>query len=78
VTYLQDEGTVIDGTQQTTTTSFQDGDAPDFSGVNPDYIMHRLKLIKPEVLTHCGLKPFYKSYSSWQKLTADQRNKVIS
>jgi hypothetical protein len=27
-----------------------------FSGVNPDYIKHHLKLIKPEVLTHCGLK----------------------
>jgi hypothetical protein len=52
--------------------------APDFEVVHPDHIMTNLKLIKPEVLAHFGLKPFYKSYCSWDKLSIDQKNKALS
>jgi hypothetical protein len=46
--------------------------APDFEAVHPDHIITNLKLIKPEVLVRFGLKPFYKSYCSWDKLSVEQ------
>ncbi len=52
--------------------------APDFEAVHPDHIMTNLKLIKPEVLVRFGLKPFYKSYCSWDKLSVEQKNKALS
>ncbi len=69
-------GTIIGKTQQCSTPTF-DNVAPYFEGVHPDFIMQRLKLIKPEILNHLKLKPFYKSYCSWEKLT-DQKNKTLS
>jgi hypothetical protein len=52
--------------------------APDFEAVHPDHIITNLKLIKPEVLVRFGLKPFYKSYCSWDKLSVEQKNKALS
>jgi len=60
------------------TDSIVDRFAPDFEAVHPDHIMTNLKLIKPEVLVHFGLKPFYKSYCSWDKLSVEQKNKALS
>jgi hypothetical protein len=71
------DGTIIGETQQGSNPTL-DNVAPDFEGVHPDYIMHRLKLIKPDILTHLKLKPFYKSYSSWEKLSTEQKNKTVS
>jgi hypothetical protein len=34
--------------------------------------------MKPEVCEQYGLRPFYKSYSHWEKMTADQRNKSLA
>jgi hypothetical protein len=71
-------GTIIGERQQCSTPIF-DNVAPDFEGVpHPDFIMQRLKLIKPEILNHLKLKPFYKSYCSWEKLSTDQTNKTLS
>jgi hypothetical protein len=71
------DGTMIGETQQDLTPTL-DTVAPDFEGVNPDCIMQRLKQIKPEILIHLKLKPFYKSYCSWEKLSTEQRNKTVS
>jgi hypothetical protein len=66
----------IDGGGETQQTSHNV--APDFEGVSLDYIMQRLKLIKPDLLHQLKLKPFYKSYCSWEKLSNEQRNKAVS
>jgi hypothetical protein len=72
---LFDNDTVIPDTQGTSA----NGVLPqDFEGVDPDYIMHRMKLIWPDIITLLKMKPFYKSYTSWQKLSADQKNKTVS
>jgi hypothetical protein len=71
------DGIIICETQQGLTPTL-DSVAPDFEGVSPDCIMHHLKLIKPEILNHFNIKPFYKSYCSWEKLSTDQRNKTGS
>ncbi len=72
---LFDNDSVIPETQATTANA----DIPqDFEGVDPDYIMDRTKLIRPDILTMLKMKPFYKSYSSWEKLSADQKNKALS
>jgi hypothetical protein len=40
--------------------------------------MQCLKLIRPEILNQFKLKPYYKSYCSWEKLSKEQRNKTVS
>jgi hypothetical protein len=55
-----------------------DNVAPDFEGVSLDCIMQHLKLLRPDLLHQLKLKPFYKSYCSWEKLSNEQRNKAVS
>jgi hypothetical protein len=50
----------------------------EWSGISPDIILAKLKLLKPEVHEPCGLRPFYKSYGKWETMTADQRNKAVA
>jgi hypothetical protein len=50
----------------------------DWSDVSPNHIMARLKLLKQEVLEQHNLRPFYKSYSNWEKMTGEQRNKSVA
>jgi hypothetical protein len=50
----------------------------DWSDVSPNHIMGRLKLLKQEVLEQHNLRPFYKSYSNWEKMTGEQRNKSVA
>jgi len=50
----------------------------DWSGVSPDHVIARLKLIKQDVCEQRGLRPFYKSYTLWDKMTMDQRNKGLA
>ena len=64
--------------QQRTATTTQEYVPTDFDGVNIDFILKHLKELKPELLADLNLKSFYKSYSLWQKLTDDQRNKTVS
>jgi hypothetical protein len=52
--------------------------ASDWSGVSPDHVIARLKLIKQDVCEQRGLRPFYKSYTLWDKMTMDQRNKSLA
>jgi len=47
----------------------------EWDGVNPNAVLNRSKLIKPELLLSLSLKPFYRSYSSWSKMTMDQKTK---
>jgi hypothetical protein len=50
----------------------------EWSGISPDIILAKLKLLKPEVHEPCGLRPFYKSYGKWETMTAEQRNKAVA
>ncbi len=50
----------------------------DWLNDSPNQVIARLKLMKAEVLEQYGLRPFYKSYSQWEKMTTDQRNKSIA
>jgi hypothetical protein len=40
--------------------------------------MKRMKAIEKDQLKDLGLKEFYKSYFSWEKMTNDQKNKTLS
>jgi hypothetical protein len=52
--------------------------SPESKGVNPDALMKCFKSLKSEVLQPLGLREFYKSYSTWEKMSIDQRNKALS
>jgi hypothetical protein len=51
---------------------------PEWDGCNLDAVMKRLKSISKEELDSVGRREFYKSYTSWEKMTVDQRNKTVS
>ena len=51
---------------------------PEWDGCLPDVIIKRLKALDKEELQPLGIKEFYKSYGSWEKMTMDQRNKTVS
>jgi hypothetical protein len=53
-------------------------DVPEWKGCNPDFILRRLKAISREELEAFGKRKFYKSYSSWARMTVEQRNKTVS
>jgi len=53
-------------------------DIPEWDGCNPNFIMKRMKAIPRLELQSWGKREFYKSYSSWEKMTPDQRNKALS
>ncbi len=46
----------------------------DWEDAAPELVIAKLKQIKPEVYERFGLRPFYKSYNSWEKVNSDQRN----
>jgi hypothetical protein len=50
----------------------------EWEDVPPGAIMATVKKLKPDFLEAKGLRPFYKSYISWEKLTADQRDKAAA
>jgi hypothetical protein len=51
----------------------------EFDGVHPNDVMNCLKGIKTDVLTRHGVaKPFYKSYSNWEKMNQEQKNKTLA
>jgi hypothetical protein len=51
---------------------------PEWDGANPDAVLARLKSLKETAYGPVGLKSFYKSYSSWSKLNADQQDKAVA
>jgi hypothetical protein len=50
---------------------------PEWSGCPPDVVMNCCRAMSAEVKAS-GMKEFYKSYSSWDKMTREQKNKSIS
>lgn len=54
------------------------GAPTDWNGVSPNHVMGRLKLLKQEVLEQHGLCPYFKSYTNWEKMTAEQQNKAVA
>jgi hypothetical protein len=54
------------------------GTPAEWEDVPPDAIMAKLKTLKPDFLESKGLRPFFKSYNSWEKMTAKQRDKAVA
>jgi hypothetical protein len=54
------------------------GTPPEWQDVPPDAILAKVKTLKQEFLESKGLRPFYKSYNSWEKMTADQWDKAAA
>ena len=50
----------------------------DWNNVSPNQVMAQLKLLKAEVLEQYDLCPFYKSYTTWEKMTREQQNKAVA
>jgi hypothetical protein len=50
----------------------------DWNNVSPNQVIAQLKLLKAEICEQHSFCPFYKSYSNWKKLTADQQNKSLA
>jgi hypothetical protein len=50
----------------------------EWEDVSPDAIMTTVKTLKPNFLELKGLRPYYKSCISWEKMTADQRDKAAA
>ena len=74
-----DNNNIIDGDDDNN--NYQSGStyAPaDWQNASPDVVVAKLKQIKPEVFERFGLRPFYKSYIYWEKMTGEQRNKAVA
>jgi hypothetical protein len=54
------------------------GTPPEWQDVPPDAILAKVKTLKQEFLESKGLCPFYKSYNSWEKMSADQWDKAAA
>jgi hypothetical protein len=50
----------------------------EWENISPDLIMVKMKLLKSDVYEAYGLKAFYKSYTSWEKMTVEQKNKAVA
>jgi hypothetical protein len=50
----------------------------EWEDIPPDIIMATVKKLKHKILEGKGLRPFYKSYNSWEKMIAEQRDKAIA
>ncbi len=51
---------------------------PEWEDISPDVMIRCLRAIPSRALVDIGMKDFYKSYPSWSKMTADQRNRAIA
>jgi hypothetical protein len=51
---------------------------PEWDGCTPDAILKQLKALQKDELAGFGMREFYKSYSSWEKMSIEQRNKMVS
>jgi hypothetical protein len=51
---------------------------PEWDGSSPDTVVKCLKALNKDQLKELGIREFYKSYGSWDKMTMEQRNKVVS
>jgi hypothetical protein len=70
---------VIESNQNNNNNNNAESDTPhDWEDASPDVVMAKLKQIKAEVYEKVGLKPFYKSYNTWEKMMLDQRKKAYA
>jgi hypothetical protein len=51
---------------------------PEWDDILPDVMIRCLRAIPSRALIDVGMKDFYKSYPTWNKMTADQRNRAIA
>jgi hypothetical protein len=54
------------------------GTPAEWEDVPPDAIMAKFITLKPDFLESMGLRPFFKSYNSWEKMTAEQCDKAAA
>jgi hypothetical protein len=51
---------------------------PEWDECNPDAVMKQVKSISKEEFDSIGRRKFYKSCTSWEKMTINQRNTTVS
>lgn len=51
---------------------------PEWDNIPPDMVIRSMKALKPEILQGAGLRDYFKSYPSWEKMKPEQRNKSLS
>jgi hypothetical protein len=51
---------------------------PEWDRFNPDSVVKHLKALDKDQLKELGIREFYKPYGSWDKMTIEHRNKVVS
>jgi hypothetical protein len=51
---------------------------PEWDGANPDPLLDHLRQLKENIYSPLGLRSFYKSYTVWSKLKADQQDKALA
>jgi hypothetical protein len=73
-----DEAFIVGDTQIESAIPSDHSGPQEWDGANPDAVIARLKALKETVYTPLGLKPFYKSYTVWSKLNADQQDKALA
>ncbi len=69
---------MIESNQTTNSNAVKSNLPNDWEGASPGVVMAKLKQIKAEVYEKVGLKAFYKSYNSWEKMMLEQRNKAFA
>jgi len=63
---------------QFSATQTQVSGPPEWENISPDIILKRCKALSPESTRNAGVRDYYKSYPSWDKMTADQKNKALA
>jgi hypothetical protein len=51
---------------------------PEWDGCNPDSVVKSMKALDKDQLKELGIRELYKSYGSWEKMSIEQRSKVVS
>jgi hypothetical protein len=54
------------------------GGPPVWEDIPPDFIIKHYKLVPSEIIKSFGCRGFYKSYTSWDKMSQDQKNKSLA
>ncbi len=74
-----DKSFIIGETQLEAATPLDPNVGPqEWDGANPNALLDHLRQFKETVYSPLGLRSFYKSYTVWSKLKADQRDKALA
>jgi len=56
----------------------RNGGPPEWEDIPPDFIIKHCKLVPSNIIKSLGCRNFYKSLTSWDKMTKDQKNKSLA